>query len=248
MDRKNLRRVAVVHWRKLVKSVKPGSLRSSTSPSGGRQQLSAEVETFVREEIMTGRFKAGQYIRTETLAAQMGVSQTPVREGLQALRGQGFLRLEPRKGFRVLELRRSDIDDVFGVQAHLSAELARRAATRLSWEQVNELARIHAELIAAIDADDAALVQSLNSDFHRLINQNADAPKLRTLLAVVLSYVPNRFYEKTRVYPAQDEQAEILEAMKTRDPERAAEAMRRHTENFGMILQKFLDDKGILGR
>ncbi|MGW3483761.1 GntR family transcriptional regulator [Rhodococcus rhodochrous] len=221
--------------------------RSSTLSSGDKKQLSAEVEAYVREEIMTGKFKAGQYIRTETLAAQMGVSQTPVREGLQALRGQGFLRLEPRRGFRVLELRRSDIEDLFGVQAYLSAELARRAATRLSWEQVNELARLHEDLIVAVDEDDAALVQSLNSEFHRLINQNADAPKLRTLLAVALSYVPNRFYEKTRVYPAQDERAEILEAMKKRDPERAADAMRRHIEHSGVVLQKFLDDKGILG-
>ncbi|MDE8649346.1 GntR family transcriptional regulator [Rhodococcus qingshengii] len=227
-----------------MKTVKtqPGASRSE-----GRAQLSAEVEMFVREEIMTGKFKAGQYIRTETLAAHMGVSQTPVREGLQALRGQGFLRLEPRKGFRVLELRRSDIDDIFGVQAHLTAELARRAATRLSWEQINELACIHEDLLAAAERGDAAVVQRLNSDFHRLINTNADAPKLTMLLAVALSYAPNRFYETTGLYPSSDERTEILEAMKTRDPERAADAMRRHIEHSGVVLQKFLDDKGILG-
>jgi DNA-binding GntR family transcriptional regulator len=213
----------------------------------GRRQLSAEVESFVREEIMTGRFKAGQYIRTETLAAQMGVSQTPVREGLQALRGQGFLRLEPRKGFRVLALRPSDIDDIFGVQAYLAAELARRAATRLSWEQVNELSRIHEELVTAV-GNDPASVQRLNSEFHRLINRNADSPKLTMLLATSLSYVPNRFYETTGLYPSTDERIEILEAMKTRDPERAAEAMRRHIEHSGVVLQKYLDDKGVLGR
>lgn len=214
---------------------------------GGRKQLSAEVEAFVREEIMTGKFEAGRYIRTETLAAHLGVSQTPVREGLQALRGQGFLRLEPRKGFRVLELRRSDIDDIFGVQADLAAELARRAATRLSWEQVNELARVHDELVVAVDAGDGVAVQRLNSDFHRLINHSADSPKIAMLLAVALSYVPNRFYETTGLYPPTDERTEILEAMKTRDPDRAAAAMRVHIEHSGVVLQKFLDDKGILG-
>lgn len=211
-----------------------------------RIQLSAEVEAFVREEIMTGRFKPGQQIRTETLASQMGISQTPVREGLQALRGQGFLKLEPRKGFRVLELRRSDIDDIFDAQAYLAAELARRAASRLSWKQINDLTRIHLELIEAADLDDAARVQELTRDFHRLININADSPKLTLLLSVALFYIPNKFFETTHVYPAQEGRVEIIEALKSRDPEKAARAMREYIEQSGRLLQKYLDERGLL--
>jgi DNA-binding GntR family transcriptional regulator len=213
---------------------------------GARRQLSAEVEALVREMIMTGRLRAGEHIRTDKLAEELGISQTPVREGLQALRGQGFLNLEPRKGFRVLELRRSDIDDIFTAQAHLAAELARRATSRLSAEQIDELSRLDKELDEAAAADDGEAVQALDWAFHRLINLNADSPKLKLLLSVALFYVPRTLFRTNLVYPPAEGRAEIIAAIRDRDEIRAAEAMHRHIEAYGKGLQGYLDAGGVL--
>jgi len=223
----------------------------TSGPEGGklgsRRALSAEVEAFVREMIMTGRLRAGDHIRTEKLAEELGISQTPVREGLQALRGQGFLSLEPRRGFRVLELRRSDIQDMFIAQAHLAAELARRATPRLTDRQIEKLAEIHERLLEAADAGDRPTVQELDWEFHRLINHAADSPKLKLLLSVALFYVPRRFFVTTGTFPSAAERAEVLAAIRARDPDRAAEAMRVHIEGYGRVLEEYLDAGGALG-
>src|SRR5258708_38452827 len=67
----------------------------------GNQQLSHKVASYIRESIMVGRFEAGQFLRTETISEQMGVSHTPARAALMLLHSDGTVRWEPRRGFRV---------------------------------------------------------------------------------------------------------------------------------------------------
>ena len=94
----------------------------------GNQQLSHKVASYIRESIMAGRFEAGQFLRTETIAEQMGVSHTPVREALMLLQSEGTVRWEPRRGFRVTAVTEQDVHDLFQVQAYIAGELAARAA------------------------------------------------------------------------------------------------------------------------
>jgi len=227
-------------------AVRPDLMLPAAPKLGTRRQLSAEVEAQIREMIMTGRLRAGEHIRTDKLAEELGISQTPVREGLQALRGQGFLTLEPRKGFRVLQLRQSDIDDIFIAQAHLAAELARRATSRLSDDQVDELDRLDSELDAAVAARNGDAVQALDWAFHRMINLTADSPKLKLLLSVALFYVPRTLFRTNLVYPPAAGRKEIIAAIRDRDEARAAAAMHRHIQDYGKALQEYLDAGGAL--
>lgn len=192
---------------------------------------------------MAGRLKAGQFIRTDWLAEELGISQTPVREGLLALRGEGFLALEPRRGFRVLELRRSDVEDLFAVQASLAGELACRAAAKLTVAELDYVDAVQAELVAAAESGQADRVEELNHEFHRVINRSADSPKLTLLLSVAARYVPRRFFNAIEGYPqasAKDHQA-VLDALRSRDGAGAAEAMRRHIEHAGQLLRDHLE-------
>lgn len=211
--------------------------------------LPAEVESYVRELIMAGRLKAGQFIRTEWLADELGISPTPVREGLLALRGEGFLVLEPRRGFRVVELRHSDVEDLFAVQAHLAAELARRSAVKLTPNQLDYLHQVQAELVASASAGQPARVEELNHEFHRTINRSAESPKLTLLLSVATRYVPRRFFYSIEGYSeasAKDHHA-ILRALQRKDGTGAASAMRRHIEHAGQLLRDHLEAGDVLG-
>lgn len=66
---------------------------------GRRRQLSDEVADYVRELIMSGQVRHGEFLRLERVADDLGISVTPVREALLSLRGEGFVTLEPRRGF-----------------------------------------------------------------------------------------------------------------------------------------------------
>ena len=72
-----------------------------------RRQLSQEVATYVRELIISGRVRKGNFLRIESISKAMDISSTPVREGLLLLQLEGFVKLSPRRGFMVVGLQPS---------------------------------------------------------------------------------------------------------------------------------------------
>src|ERR1700691_6772504 len=89
-----------------------------------RQQLPEEVAGYVRELIIAGAVKPGEFLRMERIAEQVGVSNTPVREGLLVLKSEGFVQLVPRRGFIVAPFTQQDVRDLFWAQAPLAKEIA----------------------------------------------------------------------------------------------------------------------------
>ena len=96
-----------------------------------RPQLSEDVARYVRKRIFDGTYSAGEYVRLDQLAAELGISVTPVREALFELRAEGLLAQQPRRGFVVLPVTQRDLADVANVQAHVGGELAARAAVNI---------------------------------------------------------------------------------------------------------------------
>ena len=95
-----------------------------------RPQLSEDVARYVRKRIFDGTYSAGEYVRLDQLAAELGISVTPVREALFELRSEGLLAQQPRRGFVVLPVTERDLADVANLQAHVGGELAARAAVK----------------------------------------------------------------------------------------------------------------------
>src|SRR5580698_10258529 len=93
----------------------PGSRNSGEMPpwpGRARPQLADEVVQHVRGLIMAGEVEQGSFIRLDKLAKDMGISATPVREAMAALERDGFVRLEPRRGYIVSRFSRRDIADL----------------------------------------------------------------------------------------------------------------------------------------
>ncbi|HVV08143.1 GntR family transcriptional regulator [Amycolatopsis sp.] len=208
-----------------------------------RGQLSEEVADHVRELIISGRLRAGEYIRQERIADELGLSATPVREGLLALKGEGFVALKPRRGFVVSPLSAADVVDLFAAQALLAGELVARAATRMGEADLDRLTALHAELREAAAVRDGDLVERLNHEFHRFINLAAEAPRLAWMLSITARFAPRRFFASIPGWPrasAQDH-ATILAALAEGDSEAAREAMIRHIDNAGALLAVHFD-------
>jgi DNA-binding GntR family transcriptional regulator len=206
-------------------------------------QLSDEAAAHVRELIMSGAVESGTYLRPDRLAADLGISITPVREGLLALRGEGFVQLVPRHGFVVSPLTGTDIEDLYQAQAWLAGELAARAAQRADDAALAGLERRQRSLEAAARAGDFRLVERTNYAFHRDINRTAEAPKLAWLLAVATRYAPRRFFPTVRgwVIASVEDHRPVLDALHAADENAARDAMRRHIEHAGVLLAAHLN-------
>ncbi|CAJ1579532.1 GntR family transcriptional regulator [[Mycobacterium] wendilense] len=195
-----------------------------------RPQLSEDVARLVRRRIFDGTYAAGRYIRLEQLAAELGISVTPVREALFDLRAEGLLAQQPRRGFVVLPVTRRDIVDVSDVQSHIGGELAARAAASITAEQLAEITAIQTRLEAAYDGDDENLVVRLNHDFHRAINVAADSPKLAQLMSQITRYAPEAVFPTVSGWPEKStrDHRRVLAALAEGDAEMAREAMSEH--------------------
>ncbi|MFT4127454.1 MAG: GntR family transcriptional regulator [Gordonia sp. (in: high G+C Gram-positive bacteria)] len=205
-----------------------------------RPRLSDEVAEYVRESIVSGRLRPGEFIRPENIADELGVSATPSREGLLALQSEGMLRVEPRRGFVVAPLSADDIEDVFAGQALLAGELTARATARLADDDIAVLEQIQAELEAAAERADYDEVERLNHRFHRTIYAAARSPKLSWMLSASLNYAPRRFFATVEGWPAasaHDHRA-ILDSLRARDGEGARAGMAEHIRTAGRLLAR----------
>ncbi|WP_062996777.1 GntR family transcriptional regulator [Nocardia mikamii] len=198
--------------------------------NGGRQQLPDEVASYVRELIMSGQVRPGEFLRMEPIAEAVGVSNTPVREGLLSLRSEGFVELVPRRGFVVAPVTQQDVHDLFWAQAQFAAELAARAAATITAEQIGELEAINARLDEAIAADDRDGIAVHGHEFHRHINLAANSHRLTLLLGSVVRHLPNRFYASLegRLAAIGNDHPQMIEALRERDTDRVRELTEKH--------------------
>ena len=195
-----------------------------------RPQLSEDVARYVRRRIFEGTFGAGEYVRLEQLAAELGVSVTPVREALLELRAEGLLVQRPHRGFMVSPVTGRDIADVSGVQAHVGGELAARAAGAITDEQVEQLREIQAQLEDAYVREDHERAVRLNHEFHRAVNVAADSPKLSQLMGQITRYAPEAVFPTVQGWQARSvkDHRRVIAALAQGDAERARTAMAEH--------------------
>lgn len=213
-----------------------------------RSQLSEDVARFVRKRIFNGSYAAGEYVRLDQLAAQLGISVTPVREALFGLRAEGLLEQQPHRGFVVLPVTGRDIVDVANVQAHVGGELAARAAANITDEQVGRLTIIQDQLEGAYARDDEESAVRLNHEFHRGINVAADSPKLAQLMSQITRHAAESVFPTVSGWPAISitHHRRLLVALAEHDEELARTAMAEHLAAAAAPMVDHLIEHGVV--
>lgn len=228
----------------------PLSAHSNFPQTGfGQLQLSESVATHLREQIISGKLGKGEFLRIDAIAKALNVSTTPVREGLLLLQSESFVRLMPRRGFVVNSFSKVDLSDLFWAQATVGAELAARAAKRMSKADCAKLQELHQAHEAAVDAKDEALAARLGHQFHRTINLAADSPRLALLLGSLSKQLPNRFYASIegQLQGALEYHPIIMNAIRMNDSEAVRSLMHRHILSGAEHLIDMLERQGIWG-
>jgi DNA-binding GntR family transcriptional regulator len=213
-----------------------------------RPQLSDDVARLIRRRIFDGGYAAGSYIRLDQLAAELGISVTPVREALFALRAEGLIAQLPRRGFVVLPVTGRDVTDVANVQAHVGGELAARAAVNITDDQLRELKAIQVQLEEAYAGDDQEQTVRLNHEFHRAINVASDSPKLAQLMSQITRYAPESVFPTIEGWPNQSikDHRRVLSALEKHDESLARAAMSEHLAAGAVPLIEHLVSRGVV--
>jgi DNA-binding GntR family transcriptional regulator len=223
---------------------KARGLRSYTSLRAD-EQLGDAVAAYVRDMIMSGEFVAGLYIRLDRVAEDLGISVTPVRDGMQRLAARGMVNLAPRRGFVVVPIEPQDIRDLFTAQALLAGELAERAARQITPDEISELMKRHREFEEAAARRNIDEIEAGNHRFHRQVNQAASAPKIALQLRTCTEYVPSHFFssQPSWVEESLGHHQAIIQGLEDGDPKLVGLAMQQHMLRAGILLANHLAER-----
>jgi DNA-binding GntR family transcriptional regulator len=141
--------------------------------------LSQVATRYLREAILEGRLRAGDRIRQEAIARQLGTSRIPVREALRQLENEGLINLVPRSGARVAKLDFEESAEVYRIREELEPLAVAQSAPHLSDSQVDQLR----DLMLQIErSDDPAVWLLLDRRFHLASYAAAAMPRLLKMI------------------------------------------------------------------
>lgn len=201
------------------------------------------VADILRDSILEGEIEPGERVKEEDIASALGVSRTPVREALLVLAAERLVDLPANRGARprVRVLEDQELATIYDLRMLLEAYAAARAAQRIRPEDVRRLEE-SCKRLAATPMDELVAVVSENRSFHRIILEIADSERLEMivdgLLQVPLAYKAEAWAKKSFRKLSLAGHRRIVAALKSGDPEGAAEAMRRHLAEVTPDLNK----------
>lgn len=172
-------------------------------PASDRRAAASESELIgvktlkavVRERILTGRYRPGEWIREAELQREFRCSNGPVREALQAAVADGIAERAPFRGVRVIDLSETEIVELFEVRSALLGFAAELAARRCGADAAESAARLKTALSES-SADTAAPARWLSGDLSRWVFELAgnarlqeayERPLLQSLLYVAVA-------------------------------------------------------------
>lgn len=201
--------------------------------------LAEQVYQRLQERVLSGSIAPGAALSVPRLAAELGVSRSPVREAVQQLIAMGLAVHVPYAGARVRALDPGLVDDVFELRESLDALAARRAAGRMGAADVEELAELVAESRRALErGDGAAALAELDVRFHALLREHARSEPL-TMALVRLDALghlisADMWGAPENSAPAVAEHELILEAVRRGDAEAAGALAAAHVRSLAV--------------
>lgn len=214
------------------------ALRSSEpgAPERGQREraITARNRAYehLRQAIVAREISVGTVLDTSTVATDLEMSRTPVREALQQLLQEGLVERGQRRQMVVRHIPHDERHEILLMRDALERSVVRHAATSLAPDQLDELrALIYGQRRASTEGDIDRFIE-LDERFHLSLADAAGLPRFRKMLSELRASIrvmglaavgrPGRMEQVAAEHEA------VLEALEKRDPERAAAAMRDH--------------------
>ncbi|MBC3841863.1 GntR family transcriptional regulator [Streptacidiphilus sp. 4-A2] len=195
------------------------------------QSLRAQVTHALRVALFVGELVPGAVYSAPVLAAQFGVSATPVREAMLDLAKEGLVETVRNKGFRIVGITERDLDDVTEVRALIEIPATVEVARSASVEQLEQLRELARAVVAAARGGDLSEFADADSRFHMALLALTGNPQLVSTVGELRKR--SRLFglaalaERGLLLSSAEEHEQLLELMLARDLEGTA-GLRSH--------------------
>lgn len=197
----------------------------------------AQVHEAIKQGILDGHYRPNDYIRETSVARELEVSRTPVREALRELVSEGWLEAIPHHGARVVAWTERDAREVFELRLVLepmAAGMACRLMEPSRLARLEELASRMEVLAEPMEptAEARNEIAVLNHEFHRELIRASNNQRLYTVLDMVVrtSIIRRNFdlYDRQAMQRSMRHHREILQAIQANSPGWAESIMHAH--------------------
>lgn len=216
-----------------------------------RSVLADQVRDALLEGILSGRYAPSSRIVETKVARDLGTSQAPVREALRSLEALGVVEISAFRGARVRRPSQRELLEAYVVRSTLETLGGRLAVSRLTEEDLTELAGYFDEMQSAAHAGDGHRVAAADARFHGRI---VEISQNGTLARVWRSLEPFSRTYITLVAPGADPQwsadlhAPILAALRARDEDGLVRAIERHFSEVSENMARRWQDEAVATR
>ena len=198
-----------------------------------RETLAEQAYARLLDAIVSGTLEPGRRLRDHELAAELGVSRTPVREALRRLEDEGLIESGRNASTRVAPVRPERLAEAFPVVASLQALATRLGVPALTRSDLQALEQHDAERTRALKAGDVTAAIAADDRFHAVLIEAAGNGEIERLLARLMPHVRRldllHFEALTRLEDPGADHVAILGACRRGD---AWEAARLVEESF----------------
>ena len=196
-----------------------------------KQNISEDLVHLIKQQILDGELNPGDRIIETQFARELGISQTPVREAIRQLSGEGIVTIVPNRGPMVRAFHMQDVYEIYSLRAVIEGLAIRLAIQNASEQDVKDLQIFYEEMKEKLanDSVDSLLEESVYvhqtiirlSNHQRLIHMYKTMSFQIALCGRVLGSTSTKQKEV-------DQHGELIDALVRRDPDYGETVMRNH--------------------
>lgn len=190
------------------------------------------VFRYLREAILTGKFRQGDHLIEEELARQMRISRTPIREAIRKLELEGLVKNSPRRGVEVQLLSIDAAAEIYDLRSVLEGYAARLAAERTTPEELTKMKSLLEEMRQNIETGNNFLEMNEHREWHLLLYRSSKNKRLERLLNDYADYLQMfrtvSLRSPGRLWETWEEHERIVRSIELRDGELAERRAREH--------------------
>ena len=205
--------------------------------------LGSKIFILLRDRILNESYQCGDKLNELTLAKELKISRTPIREALKQLELEGLVESIPNKGVYVKGFSPRDIDDMFEIRLSLEGLAVSFAIDRMDDVHLAKIKEVFELLEFYTTKGDFDKVNDFNILFHESIYQATQSTYFEQILKDIHYYVSvtsrHSIARPERLESSLLEHRAILEAIIDGDKEEATERIQRHIRKTQMLVRKY---------
>lgn len=190
-------------------------------------KISDQIYETLLKQIIDHKLKPGARLLEEQLGRDLGVSRTPLRDAINALARDGFIRVEPRRGASVRDFKLEDLIEVYDIRMALEGLAAKLAAGNINYD-------VLARLADEFKNSDVRKLLKADTNLHQIIIESCNNVKLQEMLTnlgnLVQAFRTAGYQSTSRSKSATVYHIKIVKALMDKDGSMAERLMREHIE------------------